>query len=247
MAIVMNQKKKLLLLGGGLLVLLLAYFGLRYLPAHKQISQLNVQLQADKAELANPRYPEVPDEDADELEEVELKLKAEILAMETATQANLDALAGSSDQDVILRVSEIARASNVKITENVPFIVQKAQPAAQKGKQAQPQAAAQGRTKAERKRLRRDKRAAGANDPAQSGLGEPEGTLIYQLVNDFPEPRPMQAMTLEGSFFDLKSFMRTLGSMPFQVTMARIDMATRTDVQVQGMPQLLQVKIILAM
>jgi len=35
--------------------------------------------------------------------------------------------------------------------------------------------------------------------------------------------------------------------MPFQVTVARIDIATKTDVQVQGMLQLLQVKIILAM
>lgn len=246
MVIAIHQKKNLLLLGGLLLIVMLSYFGLRFMPAHQQLVHLSAQLQADKTELANPRYPEVPDEDADALEEQEEKLKAEILAMETAMKANLDALQGTSDQDVILKVSEIARASNVKITENVPFVVQKAQADAQKGKQAQP-ANAQGRTKAERKKLRREKRAAGANNTMQSGIGEPEGTLIYQLVNDFPEPRPMQAMTLEGAFYDLKSFMRTLGSMPFQVTVARIDIATKTDVQVQGMPQLLQVKIILAM
>jgi hypothetical protein len=248
MATAINQKKQILVLGGLVFIITLAYFVVRYLPAHSELTQLSNQLKADKAELANPRYPEVPDEEVDELQDMADKLVAQVLAMETAMKGYLDALEGDNDQDIILRVSEIARNSNVKVTENVPFIVPKAQTAAQKNNQPQT-SLSQATTKGERKKIRRERRAAtaGSVGTPQTSLGEPEGTLIYQLVNDFPEPRPMQAMTLEGNFFDLKSFLQALGSMPVQVTVVRMDVTTKTDVMMQGMPQVLLVKMILAM
>lgn len=246
MAIAIDQKKKLWLLGLLVLVMVLGYFTLRYLPKHREIAQLAQQLEANKNELAHPQYPEPPEEDADELQEQSDALAAEAASLETAMKAHLDGLSGPNDQDLVLRVSEIARANNVKITENVPFSVPKATPATTSG---QAGAADKPLTKAARKRLRKAQRAgaaAGGSGPLVTNA-EPEGTLIYQLVNDFPEPRPMHAMTLEGGFFDLKSFLQALSSMPAQVTMVRMDVTTKADVAVQGAPQILQVKMIVAM
>lgn len=246
MAMAADQKKKLWLLSGLVLILVLAYFGLRFLPKHREISQQAQQLAADKAELANPKYPEPPEEDADELQEQADALAAELNALQTAMKGQMDGLSDPSNgQDMILRVSEIARANGVKVTENVPYSVPKAQPTDASAKNANP-TPANATSKAERKRLRKAKRTASAAG-GQINNTEPEGTLIYKLVNDFPEPRPMQALTLEGGFFDLKSFLQALSSMPAQVTVVRMDIATKTDVVTQGMPQLLQVKMIVAM
>ena len=246
MAIALDRKKQIWLLGGVIVMLVLAYFMLRYLPKHRELSQLGQQLQAVKAELASPRYPDVPDEDADELQEQATALELEVAALGAAMAAHLDGWAGGDDQDMILRVSEIARASGVKVTENVPFTMPKAQPANQKAAPAAT-AAVKGSTKSERKRLRKERRAGAASGVMQTGIPEAEGTLLYKLVNDFEEPRPMQAMTLEGHFFDIRNFFQSLSSMPSQVTVVRMDISTKTDVLVQGMPQVLQVKMILAM
>ncbi len=247
MAIVIDQKKKLWLLSLLVLVLVLGYFTLRYLPKHREIGLLAQQLAADKNELANPRYPEPPDEDAEDLQEQADALSSELLSLETAMKAQLDGLSGANDQDMVLKVSEIARANNVKITENVPFTVAKAQATTAKNTTNNPSPAGP-TNKAERKRMRKANRAAQQSAGGiQSVQGEPEGTLIYQLVNDFSEPRPMHAMTLEGGFFDLKSFLQALSSMPAQVTVVRMDVTTKADVAVQGMPQILQVKMIVAM
>lgn len=250
MATIINQKKQILLLGGLVFIITLAYFVVRYVPKHQELAQLSSQLKSDQTELAYPRYPEVPDEDADELQEQADQLAAQVLGMETAMKGHLDALAGDNDQDIILRVSEIARNNNVKVTENVPFIVPRAETTSQKNNQPQARTTlSQAKSKGERRKLRRERRAAtaGSAGAPQTSLGEPEGTLIYQLVNDFPEPRPMQAMALEGNFFDLKSFLQALSSMPFQVTVVRMDVTPKTDVVMQGMPQILRVKMILAM
>lgn len=239
-----DQKKKLWLLGLLVLVLVLGYFTLRYLPKHREIAVLAQQLEANKNELAHPQYPEPPDEDADELQEQADALAAEVSSLDTAMKAHLDGLVGPNDQDMVLKVSEIARANNVKITENVPFNVPKATPSSAAGQAA---ATAKPLSKAERKRLRKAQKAGAMAGGPQIANAEPEGTLIYQLVNDFEEPRPMHAMTMEGSFFDLKSFLQALSNMPAQVTVVRMDVTTKTDVTVQGTPQLLQVKMIVAM
>ncbi len=239
-----DQKKKVWLLGLLVLVLVLGYFTLRYLPKHREITLLAQQLEANKNELAHPQYPEPPEEDAEELHEQSETLAAEVLSLETAMKAHLEGFAGPNDQDMVLKVSEIARANNVKITENVPFSVPKATPTSASG-----QAAVSDKTltKAARKRLRKAQKAGVVAGGPQIANAEPEGTLIYQLVNDFPEPRPMHAMTMEGGFFDLKSFLQALSSMPAQVTVVRMDVTTKSDVAVQGAPQILQVKMIVAM
>ncbi len=245
MAIAMTAKKQMLLVGALVGLLTVAYVALRGVPAYQSLQQQASQLQADKQELAQPRYPEVPDEDPDELQAQLDALTAEVTALQTAMQGHLDALSTTSNQDQILRISEIARANGVKVTENVPYVVPKAQ-VATPDKTAST-SAGPAKTKTERKRQRKERRAITGTSSTSPTVGEPEGTLIYQLVNSMSEPRPMQAMTLEGSFFDLKSFLQALSSMPAQMTVARIDISTKSDVMTQGMPQGLQVKMILAM
>lgn len=245
MAIAITVKKQMLLLGALGLLLTVTYVGLRWLPAFQKLQQQATQLQADKQELAHPRYPEVPDEDPEELQAQLDGLMTQVTALQTAMQGHLDALSTTSNQDLILRISEIARANGVKVTENVPYVVPKAQVI--KTDKVAPATVGLAKTKTERKRQRKEKRAAMSAGSTNQTVGEPEGTLIYQLVNSMSEPRPMQAMTLEGSFFDLKSFLQALSSMPAQITVARIDINTKSDVITQGMPQGLQVKMILAM
>lgn len=244
MAMAADQKKKLWLLSGLVLILVLAYFGLRFLPKHREIGLQSQQLAANKAELANPKYPDPPEEDVDELQEQADALVAELNALQTAMQGQMAEVGDAgNDQDMILSVSEIARANNIKVTENVAYTVAKAQPTDPKAAQNNPN---QPLTKAERKRQRKAKKA-GLVTGGVINNTEPEGTLIYKLVNDFATPRPMQALSLEGSFFDLKAFLQALSSMPSQVTVVRLDINTKTDVVTQGMAQLLQVKMIVAM
>ena len=245
MALMVNTKQKILILGGLVFLLTLAYASYRYIPANQVLQQQASQLQADKQELAAPKYPEVPDDDPDELKAEADALAVEVVALQTAMQAHLDGLSNGHDQDLILRISEIARANGVKVTENVPYVVPKAQVATPD--KTAPTSAGPAKTKTERKRQRKERRATTGASSTSPTVGEPEGTLIYQLVNSMSEPRPMQAMTLEGSFFDLKSFLQALSSMPAQMTVARIDISTKSDVMTQGMPQGLQVKMILAM
>ena len=123
-------------------------------------------------------------------------------------------------QDILLKISEAARAAGVKISESVPYIVQRVDGTAtveklKIGKRAQ--------RKLKREARKAEKRGGPAGSVSISqGIIPKEGELIYQLVNDFEEARPLQKMSVEGGYKDIQSFILALSNMQYQVTIVEI-------------------------
>ena len=77
--------------------------------------------------------------------------------------------------------------------------------------------------------------------------------MIYEVVNKLDEARPIQLMTLQGTYFGLMGFFEGIKTMPFQVTLLNINIDTQVQIpsqnqkNIQGLPQLISVSLILAL
>lgn len=220
-----------------------AYGFLRYMPANKALTSLSKEIETNQLAVKTPKFPDPPEEDVEDLEEKEAALTEELTAAEAILETESQKLSPiDKTQDALLKISEAARANNVKVNDSVPYIVQrvvvvKEDPNAPKlSKKAQ---------KRRDKQLRKQGGAAALAGGAQ-GTQPKEGELIYQLVNGFDEQRPMQKLNVEGSFKDIQSFIYALSNMPEQVTIVKLDIDVKFQAPAQGIPQPLLAKMIIA-
>lgn len=215
----------------------------RFVPQTKQLAELQATVKVNQDKIKNPNFPDEPGEDAENLQE---KLE-DLEGVMVNARANLDALeknlAPTDSQEMVLKISEAARASGVRVIENVPYLVQS------KDGEAANQANKPRLTKRAQKKLNRAARAnalkTGVVASAAGGIPK-EGELIYRLVNELETARPFQRISVEGNFSDLQKFIQSVRSMPWQATIVKLDIDVAIQTPPQGMPQPITARMIIA-
>lgn len=248
----LDSKKQYFILAVIVLLLMGLYVKFRLLPAAGAVGMLSKQLKTDQALLKNPNIPEEPLENIEDLRDSIAVLDVELEEL-TAQSANLaKKLPEINSQDVMLRISEVARSSRVRIVSNVPFLVRKrmnlaGSAAATNGNKKLSIVEQRARERAIRKSMQKAQRQA-----AQSGAGAVavgvltrEGELMDKLVNDFEVSRPLHEIKIEGSYQNIKAFIEALQGLPWQITVVKINFSLLGQNTAQGYPQPLIVEMII--
>lgn len=226
-----------------------AYGLMRYVPQTKALGDLSKALEGNKAQIKNPKFPEEPDEDVDELQEKNMGVSSELEALLNAMETEEKKLVPvAENQDMLLKISEAARAAGVKVIESLPYIVQRKNgDVSAVNKQKVSKRVQRKIEKEARKRARKAGASTSVSGSSTQGAVPKEGELIYHLVNDFNEARPLQRISVEGSFKDLQTFLQAVGNMQYQATVVKLDINVKIQTPPQGMPQPLMARLIIAM
>jgi ribosomal protein L25 (general stress protein Ctc) len=248
----LDSKKQLFILMIVVFFLLGLYLQFRVMPAVNDLTKLNKQLQADETLLKNPNIPEEPLEDIDDLKDRIAVLEVELEELTAQSSSLAKNLPEINSQDVMLKISEAARANRVRIVSNVPFLAKKrpnfaAQTANAKTNKQLSIAEQRKRERALRKAMQRAKKQAAQSGAAAVGVGvyTQEGELMDKLVNDFEVSRPLHEVKIEGTYVNVKAFIEALQGMPWQITVVKIDFSLLGQNTAQGYPQPIMVEMII--
>ena len=231
-------------------IFVLGTYGLlRYVPSNKEIIALGQTLDANKQQVKAPKIPEEPDEYPEELQEREATLALQLDTLRNRMDNYEKNMAPTGNQDMVLKISEAARTANVKVIESVPYIVQRAdgESTVAQNKPKLSKRAMRKQAREARKKARKSGATVSNNVIGTQGAIPKEGELIYHLVNDFEEARPLQKIIVEGVFTDLQSFMQAVANMPYQTTIVKLDVDVKIQTPQPGVPQPLMARMIIAM
>ncbi len=219
----------------------------RFVPQLKVQAELRAAITKNQERIKYPKIPDEPFEDIDELKEKLAELETEFSEVKL-TLANAEkSLAPTDSQDMVVKISEVARATNLRVIESVPYLVAKKDGSNAAVKTNQPKLSKRAQRLADRAARKRARAAGG--DPVQNTAngGIPkEGELIYRLVNDLETPRPFQRIAVEGSFNDLQKFIKAIRSMPWLATIVKLDIDVAIQTPPPGMPQPLTARMLVS-
>jgi len=243
----LDSKKQLLILTAIIVLLFGLYVKFRLMPAMDQVAGTHKQLKADQQLLMNPNIPEEPLDDIEDLaSQVEaLEIELEDLLQQTSTlEKKLPAI---DSQDVMLKISEVARSSRVRVVNNVPFLTKKRfQFGAKESDKKLSPAERRKREKQLRKAMKKARKKAAQQGTYQaSGIYTTEGELMDKLVNDFAVSRPLHQLKIEGTYTNIQNFIKNLQGLPWQITVVKIDYKLLGANAAQGYPQPLEVDMII--
>lgn len=218
----------------------------RFVPQLKKLSELQSTITKNQEKIKNPIFPDEPIDDLDDLEERHEDLQHEITDKRVVLSGIEKNLAPTDSQEMILKISEAARASGVKVTESVPYLVQRkdGEAASQSNK---PKLSKRAQRKLDREARKKALKSGGNTAVSASGGVPKEGELIYRLVNELDNPRPFQKISVEGSFTDLQKFIQSVRSMSWQATIVKLDIDVAIQTPPQGLPQPITARMIVAM
>ncbi|MBE0440363.1 MAG: hypothetical protein IBX57_11545 [Gammaproteobacteria bacterium] len=220
-----------LLFGLALTVLILGGYGLfGFMPETKAIADLNKAMKATEIKLLKAEIPDEPEEDLDDLI-IQLEDQKQTMALiEQEAQAIESSLAPFNSQQIIVQISQLAKAQNLRVKETEAYktIAQN---------QTQP-----ARTNTKTKR----KQATQAPPPSDVILPETmswiarmsEGTMFY---------RPMQRYVLEGDYQKIVQFVYELDNLPWEVTIVRLKISKSATTVPFGMAQQLDAELVLTL
>jgi Tfp pilus assembly protein PilO len=214
----LNPRERLLA-GLILIVLVLGGYGLfRFEPRLDTIQRLERQKEATLNRLAKMDIPTEPEEGLDDIKrELEDQQKALDAIRESATQIEQQ-LAPLDSQELRVKISELARDSGIKIKVNEAL---------------RPQAL-----------KKNSRRGAGADEemipPASAGW-------ITRMSPGSMFQRPLQRLEVNGDYLALRRFIHGLDSLPYQVTVIRLNIDKLDISPFRGSSQLLKAELILAL
>ncbi len=242
----LDSKKQFAVLVLAAVLLMGLYLQFRFMPAVAEVGQLNKQLKADKSLLKAPNIPEEPFENVEELKDeiVDLEVELEQLTQQSSSLAKK--LPEADSQDLMLKISELARSSRVRIVNNVPFLTKKRVELKLSATGNKKKLTAKEKRKQER-RVRKAMKKARKNAGKSTGIGvyTREGELMDKLVNGFAVSRPLHKLKVEGTYSSMKAFVEGLQGLPWQVTIVKIDYNLLGSNAAQGYAQPLMVDMII--
>lgn len=240
----LDSKKQFIVLAAVVLIVFGLYLYLRVIPAVGDVDKLSKQLKVDQALLKRPNIPEEPLIDIAELEEDLVELSQDLKQLDAQSSTLGKKLPDlNKQQDVMLRISEAARASRVRIVSNVPYLTRKRYKPAESSKKLTA-AQQKKRERKIRKQLKRARKYAGKSG-VTVGVLTREGELMDKLVNNFEVSRPLHELKIEGTYQNIKAFIEALQGLPWQITVVKIDYNLLLQNNAQGYPQPLIVDMII--
>ena len=257
----MTTREQLLVLVAAGVLLGSAYGLLRYRPALKALAELQAQTRQTEERLETMQPPIMPDEDAATLSTQLAEADAKLAASKTRMAEVEQGLPPGDAQEILLKLSELATASNLLVRENAAYMLTTkaaanaaAAPKARSSSRSDRRAA-----RAERKAARAAGRGAAANGFLANGafnaseLPQPEsGTpgVGLEMLERYAQPeyaRPLQRVSLEGYYADIRYFLDELQKLPWQVTVAQLQIEVGSRPAEPGMPQPLRATLVLAL
>lgn len=211
-----------------------AYGVFRYYPVNKNIVQLQADAQAlDKAVKAG-KIPEEPFEDAEDLKLDLAELEGDLEDATNMVKGAEQKLSPLDTTDVRLEISEVARRALVRINANEEYRV-----AQSNARTAAGATAVTGDLKGKAARIARKQaqRAARAQSLARrggGGLGSGQAItnasadqvtpLVRKMAVGTPLERPMQRLTMEGTYAGLMRFIQSLDDMSKMATVVQLSL-----------------------
>lgn len=206
-----------------------SYLLLRYVPQMKYIDSIQKQVEATEKKLLKARIPDEPREDLESLLD-ELNDQEQALALiQTDSEFISSQLAAFDSQELKVRISQLARESQLRIRVNetlktVPQIT------------------------AVKTKLKKNKK----NSPVPASQEEalilpPTMSWIARMGKGTLLHRPMQRLEIEGNFSSIQQFIYGLDSLPWQVTVVRLKIEKMPNPAPYGYAQPLITELVLAL
>ncbi len=223
-----------------------AYTFFRAMPKLRALTVLQTALEQNQEKVKNPILPEEVLDEPDELQEKLDDLESELASKQVSLVNAEQGLASTDNQDMLLKISEAARVTNVRVTENVPYLVPTKDGTSTQTNKQKLSKRQQRRSDREARKLARKNGNANIQGTAAAGAAPKEGELIYKLVNEIEPPRPLQRISIEGNFGDLQKFIQAINNLPLLASIVRLDINTSIVTPPQGMPQPISATMIIA-
>lgn len=257
----MSQREQVLVLVVALIIISGVYGTFRFYPANKAILDIKKNAEMMNNAIKTGVVPEEPFESADELKLDLADLEEELDAAKTMLNMVEQRLSTSDTTEVRLAVSEVARTSLVRINANEEFKVMLPAPVAApvantpskgKGVTAEPPKRL---GDAAQRRLRRQAREARQASRYGAGVGRAVATaspeqvteLIRKMAVNSVLERPMQRLTMEGTYAAIMRFIQGLEEMEKMVTIVQLQMMPTPQTPPPGYNQRLTATIVLAL
>ena len=211
-----------------LILILGSYSWLRFIPKNNEIMDLQSQAVATERKLLKTRIPDEPDQDIEALLKQldDQEHAAELIR--TMADGMGDRLAPFDSQELKVRISELARNSNVRITTNESYVktLNKTPIVVPKNKKTIKQATPQ---------------------TATDVILPASHSWIARMSADTLFHRPMQRLILVGDYQSIRTFIHGLAELQWQVTVVQLKLERLPSTPLRGHAQMLNSELVLAL
>lgn len=239
----MTGREQVLILVSAAVLFAGAYGVLRYRPALKTLGEMQAQTKQTEERLKTTTIPDAPEEDAGSSRERMAEAEERLNAANTRKAELERNLPPADAQEVKLKISELVQAARLLVRENEVH-----KPGAVNVAAA---GAAGGSSRAARRAARATARSAAATPAAGKGPAVASTPGIgLEMLERYSQPeltRPLQRVVLEGYYADIRYFIGELQKLPWQVTVAQLQLETDARPSEPGLPQPLRATLILAL
>ena len=253
----MSNREQLMVLVTCIILIGGAYSGFRYYPAHKAIAEtIKNTATMDKA----VKTGSIPEEPTDDVETLKLDLAdIEVDLGEARLMMNgIESILSPADTtELRLAISDLARASGVIIKTNEEYRVEVPPPPEKNtsGKQQaqnQPKKrmgdAAKRRARNQAREARRAARSGGGINTGVANVSPEQTTaLVRKMAVNGPMERPMQRLTVEGTYASLQRFIADLENLDKMATIVYLQMTPTSRVPPPGYNQRISASLVLAL
>ncbi|MDX8127529.1 hypothetical protein QLH52_09570 [Methylomonas sp. OY6] len=217
-----------------------AYAWLRWVPANREIGQLQQTAEATDKRLRTAEIPEEPDEDIERLKSQLAEQERLLAAIKEQSDSVEKHLAPDDSQFLIVNISKVARDAQIHVRANEVF-------KAAVSNNAAPVAAAPATTKKSRKNKPATVTPAAAAAPIAAVIPPLSAGWVARMSPGSLLERPLRRLEVEGTYLALNRFIHDLDRLPFQVAVLRISVERMPVLAMPGYPQSLLAEVILAL
>ncbi|QSB03022.1 hypothetical protein JWZ98_08865 [Methylomonas sp. EFPC1] len=216
------------------------YAWLRWVPANREIGQLQQTAEATDKRLRTAEIPEEPDEDIERLKSQLAEQERLLAAIKEQSDSVEKHLAPDDSQFLIVNISKVARDAQIHVRANEVF-------KAAVSNNAAPVAAAPATTKKSRKNKPATVTPAAAAAPIAAVIPPLSAGWVARMSPGSLLERPLRRLEVEGTYLALNRFIHDLDRLPFQVAVLRISVERMPALAMPGYPQSLLAEVILAL
>ncbi len=216
------------------------YAWLRWVPANREIGQLQQMAEATDKRVHTAEIPEEPDEDIERLKSQLAEQERVLAAVKDQSDSVEKHLAPDDSQFLVVNISKVARDAQIHVRANEVF-----KAAVNSNAAAVPAAPAVG------KKNRKNKPAtvtpAAPAVSATAVIPPLSAGWVARMSPGSLLERPLRRLEVEGSYLALNRFIHDLDRLPFQVAVLRISVERMPVLAMPGYPQSLLAEVILAL
>lgn len=234
-----NREQLLSALAIGLIVIG-GYVWLRWVPANREIGQLQQAADATEKRTHSTTIPDEPDEDVERLKSQLAEQERLLAEVKAQTDSMEKHLAPNDSQFLIVNISKVARDAQIHVRANEVY-----KPPVAAANPTAPPAPAAG--KKSRKNKAATPAAAPTPPPADAVIPPLSAGWIARMSPGSALERPLRRLEVEGSYLALNRFIRDLDSLPFSVAVLRLSVEKMPVLAMPGYPQTLVAELVLAL